>query len=66
MFDYLKLRSSWKEKGFTDSEVAEKIGITAPRLSDKLNGKSNPELTGTQIAIICDLLEQPMDMFKKL
>jgi predicted XRE-type DNA-binding protein len=66
MFDYEKLRNEWKRQGFTDSEIANAIGLTAPRLSDKLKGKLKVELTGTQIVIICDLIEKPIDMFKKI
>lgn len=65
MFDYVSLRNTWKLKGYTDAEIAKEINITPARLSDKFRGKSSPELTGSQIVKICDLLNRPMDSFKK-
>lgn len=65
MFDYVGLRNEWKVAGYTDAEIAKKIGISPARLSDKLRGKIKTELTGTQIITICELLNKPMDTFKK-
>ena len=65
MFDYVGLRNEWKIQGYTDGEVAKEIGITPARFSDKFRGKSSIEFTGTQILKICELINKPMDDFKK-
>lgn len=65
MFDYDKLFEEIERKGIKYKTVAEAIGIKPNTLSmkKKNNEATTRELTGTQIAIICEMLRSPMDMF---
>lgn len=38
MFDYSKLKGKMREKGFTQEELAKKIGISTVSLREKLKG----------------------------
>lgn len=63
-FNYDLLFSEIKRKGFTYKAVAEALKVDPNTISLKKTGKgSTRELTGTQIAIICDMLRSPLDMF---
>lgn len=54
-FNYQKLRGLIKEKGYTQSDVAEVIGITAGTMSDKLNNKAN--FSTSEVDSICRMLD---------
>lgn len=59
----VKLRETWREKGFSDREISDYIGLDKKTLSKKFNGTLKPSLTATQFAIILDVIQSPMDMF---
>jgi transcriptional regulator with XRE-family HTH domain len=54
-YNYSKLLGKIKEKGLTQSQVAEAIGKNESTLSIKLNGKFF--FTTAEIDAICDLLD---------
>lgn len=58
-FNYSKLLGRMKECGFTQEEVAERIGINKATLSAKLNNKGN--FTGPEMHDICKLLDVSKD-----
>ena len=62
-FNYELLFNEVKRKGIKQSYVAKVIGMTDSSLSRKLNGKQGIELTGSQVAMICSLIQSPLDMF---
>ena len=62
-FDYEKLFGEARRKRITQTEIAETLGITQTTLSRKMTGKAPMELTATQVVLICEMLESPIDMF---
>lgn len=56
-FNYLKLRGRIKEKGYTQSDVANEIGMTSGTLSDKLNNKAT--FNTKEVDNICKMLDIP-------
>ena len=64
MFNYDLLFTELKKKGFKQNVIATNISIDQNTLSKKILNKTTQELTGTQIAIICEMLQSPIDMFK--
>lgn len=54
-FNYQKLRGLIREKGYTQRDVAEVIGVTAGTLSDKLNNKAN--FSTSEVNSICRMLD---------
>ena len=60
-FNNKKLIERWREKQHTDKEIAETIGVKAESLSRKI--KNGSEFSATQAKLICELIEEPMDMF---
>lgn len=54
-FNYQKLRGRIREKGYTQGDVAEAIGITAGTLSDKLNNKAT--FSTNEVDSICRMLD---------
>ena len=59
--NYHLLLAECKRKGYTQKRVAEIIGMSEKNLSErKSTGK---ELTGSQVAMICSLIQSPLDMF---
>ena len=65
MFNYDLLFTELKKKGFKQNVIATNISIDQNTLSKKILNKTTQELTGTQIAIICEMLQSPIDMFKR-
>ena len=55
--NYGKLLGRLMEKGFTQAELAEEIGISAVTLNKKLRGYS--EFTQSEITAICEKLNIP-------
>ena len=62
-FDYEKLFGELRRKRYTQTEVAKMLGISEVTLSRKITGKVKMELTATQVVMIAELLESPLDMF---
>ena len=60
-FDNKKLIERWREKGYTDTEIAEAIDVKRESLSRKI--KNGSDFSATQAKLICELIEEPMDMF---
>ena len=56
-FNYSKLLGRFREYGFTQKDIAERIGISHVTLSLKLNGKA--QFHADEIAAICRLLDIP-------
>lgn len=63
MVDLKKMKAEWRGKGYTDKEVAQAIGIRPDSLCSKLKGRRTQELSATQLVVICEMLESPLDMF---
>ena len=63
MFNYQKLREEWRRNGYSNKDIAKKIGMHEQTLSKKYRGELPLELSATEVAIICGLIESPMDMF---
>lgn len=61
--DIFKLRDAWRIDGHTDKEICELIGIDPKTLTKKFNGTIKPSISATQFAVICEYIEEPMDMF---
>ena len=59
----LRIKEAIKEKGLTVKEVAEKLGMSSPSLSDAINGNPTAdklERIASAIGVpISDLFEQP-------
>lgn len=55
LFDYSKLLGRLKEKGLTQEQFADLLGMSGTTLSKKLNGKS--EWTQAEINKACEILE---------
>lgn len=53
-FNYQKLRGRIKEKGYTQGDVANTIGITPGTFSDKLNNKAS--FSTKEVDGICKML----------
>ena len=64
MFNYDLLFTELKKKGFKQNVIATNISIDQNTLSKKILNKTTQELTGTQITIICEMLQSPIDRFK--
>ena len=64
-FKFDKLRKEWQRQGFRDKDVARMIGITPPALSNKIRGITPREISTTQLALICEQLEVPINQFFK-
>ena len=62
-FNFDKMFGELRRKGITQNEVAEVIGITPTTLSRKMTGKAPMDLSVTQVVMIAELLESPLDMF---
>lgn len=62
-FNYALLFSEIERKGMKQSVIAKAIGMSETNFSLKKTGKIDVELSGTQLAIICEFLGSPMDMF---
>jgi len=62
-FDYWKLRSEWKRRKKTDTEIAELIGISRQALVKKNADPDNANLTATQAAVICAYIGTTFEMF---
>lgn len=60
-FDYDLLFEEINKKGLKLGFIANQTGMTRQNLSIIKNNRG--ELSGTQIAVICDILRMPMDMF---
>lgn len=58
-FNYSKLLGKIKEHGFTQEDVAERIGINKATLNAKLNNKGN--FTGPEMRNICKMLDVSKD-----
>jgi transcriptional regulator with XRE-family HTH domain len=58
MFDYSKLRGRVKEKGYSQSQVADMIGIAPATYSQKINNKS--VFTQDEISRIIKAVDIPM------
>ena len=54
-FNYQKLRGLIREKGYTQGDVAEAIGITAGTFSDKINNKAT--FSTNEVDSICRMLD---------
>lgn len=55
MFDYSKLLGRIKEKGYTQTALAQAINISANSFSNKILGKSS--FSNLEIKNICDILD---------
>ena len=64
-FNFNKLEQAWKNQGYSRKYIADYIGVTTESLYQKSKGKRTPELSVTQYAVICDLLEKDMKDFVK-
>lgn len=51
---YLKFKAFLVEKGITQYELAETIGMSTSQLNLILNGQRNKDFTGEQIKRICN------------
>ena len=58
MFDYSKLRGRVKEKGYSQSQVADMIGVAPATYSQKINNKS--VFTQDEISGIIKAVDIPM------
>lgn len=58
-FNYSKLLGKIRECGFTQKQIAERIGINSGTLSAKLNNKAT--FTATEVNDICKMLNIPND-----
>ena len=62
-FDYSKLRGRMTERGFTQAQLADKIGINKATLNVKLNGRY--AFATDEILAICKELDIPNDEISK-
>ena len=62
-FDYSKLRGKMTECGFTQAQLADKIGINKATLNVKLNG--HYAFATDEILAICKELDIPTDEISK-
>lgn len=58
---FLKLKGRIVELGYTQGEIADKLGITLPRFNEKLNGKTDFWLS--EIFELATLLDIPTDQY---
>lgn len=52
---HIELRNAIKQSGLTQQEIADKLGIKQPTVSEYVNGKSFPALD--TLANLCQLLD---------
>lgn len=65
MINTRKLKARIQEMGFTQSIVAEKIGIDPSSLNKKVNDMSGKNLSIEEVEKLCDILQIPAEFRDK-
>jgi len=64
-FDFDKLKEEWELLNIGQTEAAQIMGMTQQALNMKCNGHRTQELTASQVANMCHVINRPIDMFIK-